>query len=595
MLCTCVRGVAKLIKDMWSDLYTSVRPDEFKRNIGEFAPQFSGYQQHDSSELMMFLLDGLHEDMNRVQKKPAVEKIESKGRCDDLISAESWRRYLLRNDSELVDLCFGQLKSHVTCVSCGHSSVTFDEYSSLSLPVAVKMSREFSLIVYPLPVGSRPFRASVSARKDAPVSELLALVAEHPLFKRAAESRKHSELGKRKKDNDASYLLVDADTLDTVTQQDVSAQQLDGSGPLKSSSCSDIETLGNISIETDLEESAVLVSSARTTAETLPSADDKGPFFHMCSLSTGYDNTRVQKTHDASASIHDADSLMVVYEMAHEVPTNNYTAHRYTSSFHVRIPSAPEEEYTFFDLLVGVKKVSPYSTSYARDSGFNTAGHPLRIAYEKGVTTREKMNGIIFEAMRVAYDLPEAFSSERLPYTIHTTSSFAHSSKNVVDLMDNKKDDSFALSSYDCLLCCWNDDALRGDDDSSSVGSFACDTEEDADGVTVAAVELKETEEGCDVAISPVDPLQVTRWLEDGINGTCTGKKSNTGRDDTNTQCGMDIMRCFDKFTEREQMPPEETWYCPKWYEFPSIFSLPHTCTHFFYCCLSSASNTWPR
>jgi hypothetical protein len=36
----CFAG--KLIKDIWSDKYSSVRPEEFKRNIGEFAPQFSG-------------------------------------------------------------------------------------------------------------------------------------------------------------------------------------------------------------------------------------------------------------------------------------------------------------------------------------------------------------------------------------------------------------------------------------------------------------------------------------------------------------------------------------------------------------------------
>lgn len=34
--------VGKLIKDMWSDKYTSLRPEDFKRSIGEFAPQFSG-------------------------------------------------------------------------------------------------------------------------------------------------------------------------------------------------------------------------------------------------------------------------------------------------------------------------------------------------------------------------------------------------------------------------------------------------------------------------------------------------------------------------------------------------------------------------
>lgn len=33
---------------------------------------FAGYQQHDASELMSFLLDGIHEDLNRVHRKVCV-------------------------------------------------------------------------------------------------------------------------------------------------------------------------------------------------------------------------------------------------------------------------------------------------------------------------------------------------------------------------------------------------------------------------------------------------------------------------------------------------------------------------------------------
>ena len=45
--------------------------------VGRFAPQFSGYQQHDSQELLTFLLDGLHEDLNRIKKKPYIEMTDS--------------------------------------------------------------------------------------------------------------------------------------------------------------------------------------------------------------------------------------------------------------------------------------------------------------------------------------------------------------------------------------------------------------------------------------------------------------------------------------------------------------------------------------
>ena len=52
--------------------------------MGRFAPQFLGYQQHDSQELLTFLLDGLHEDLNRIKKKPYIELQDASGRPDNV-------------------------------------------------------------------------------------------------------------------------------------------------------------------------------------------------------------------------------------------------------------------------------------------------------------------------------------------------------------------------------------------------------------------------------------------------------------------------------------------------------------------------------
>ena len=61
---------AALIKAIWSGKYNSVAPRDFKSTVGDYAPRFHGYAQQDSSELLSFLLDGLHEDLNRIIKKP---------------------------------------------------------------------------------------------------------------------------------------------------------------------------------------------------------------------------------------------------------------------------------------------------------------------------------------------------------------------------------------------------------------------------------------------------------------------------------------------------------------------------------------------
>ena len=50
----------ELVHQLWSGREgSSVYPRQFKMTIGHFAPQFMGYQQHDSQELLAFLLDGM--------------------------------------------------------------------------------------------------------------------------------------------------------------------------------------------------------------------------------------------------------------------------------------------------------------------------------------------------------------------------------------------------------------------------------------------------------------------------------------------------------------------------------------------------------
>jgi ubiquitin carboxyl-terminal hydrolase 4/11/15 len=120
--------------------------------IGTFAPQFCGYDQHDSHELLTFLLDGLHEDVNRVRSKPTTETIEAANMDPVIASEEAWRQHRARNDSHLVDLFHGQYRSTVRCDNpdCGKVSVTFDPFMCLSLPIGqYSKSRQLDVYFHP--------------------------------------------------------------------------------------------------------------------------------------------------------------------------------------------------------------------------------------------------------------------------------------------------------------------------------------------------------------------------------------------------------------------------------------------------------------
>ncbi|KCV71712.1 hypothetical protein H696_01135 [Fonticula alba] len=120
---------------MWLKDGGSVSPRDFKSFVGRCWFQFAGYDQHDSQEFLQYLLDGLHEDLNRIENKPFVENPSYTGQPDEELAAAFLEAYEKRNKSAIMDLFQGQYKSEIVCNTCHQKSITFDPYISLSVPV----------------------------------------------------------------------------------------------------------------------------------------------------------------------------------------------------------------------------------------------------------------------------------------------------------------------------------------------------------------------------------------------------------------------------------------------------------------------------
>ncbi|XP_004451955.1 ubiquitin carboxyl-terminal hydrolase 4 isoform X2 [Dasypus novemcinctus] len=163
---------AELIKQMWSGRDAYVAPRLFKTQVGRFAPQFSGYQQQDSQELLAFLLDGLHEDLNRVKKKPYLELKDANGRPDVVVAKEAWENHRLRNDSVIVDTFHGLFKSTLVCPECAKVSVTFDPFCYLTLPLPLKKDRIMEVFLVPADPRCRPTQYRVTVPLMGAVSDL---------------------------------------------------------------------------------------------------------------------------------------------------------------------------------------------------------------------------------------------------------------------------------------------------------------------------------------------------------------------------------------------------------------------------------------
>ncbi|VDK31453.1 unnamed protein product [Anisakis simplex] len=74
---------------------------------------------------MSILLDLLHEDLNRVSNKPYVQLTDSNGRPDAIVAKEAWNAHIQREQSVIVDLFTGQLRSLLTCTVCETLSSRF--------------------------------------------------------------------------------------------------------------------------------------------------------------------------------------------------------------------------------------------------------------------------------------------------------------------------------------------------------------------------------------------------------------------------------------------------------------------------------------
>lgn len=168
--------ISALFDNRFSGNQSSYSPREFKYTIGHFNSLFADYHQQDSQEFIAYLLDGLHEDLNRVLKKPYVNKPElEEGKENDLeaikiLAEKCWDCHKLRNNSVIVDLFVALYKSTLLCPICNHISITFDPYNDLTLPLPITKKWLHKVNIFP--DEGYPKSLEIELNKSASYSDL---------------------------------------------------------------------------------------------------------------------------------------------------------------------------------------------------------------------------------------------------------------------------------------------------------------------------------------------------------------------------------------------------------------------------------------
>ena len=182
-----------VMKDLWLkyDKPGSTSPSSLKRAIALFAPRFAGCLQHDAQEFLAYLLDGLHEDLNRIRKAPYVEMPDvTDGQNMAIAGAEAWDAHRRRNDSLVMDTFYGQFKSTCVCPKCKRVSVSFDAFNHVSLEIPQTLNTTVTIPVFLFRrdhdyvngttqlSAKKPFRYGVTVPRNSLVADLRRALAE---------------------------------------------------------------------------------------------------------------------------------------------------------------------------------------------------------------------------------------------------------------------------------------------------------------------------------------------------------------------------------------------------------------------------------
>ena len=130
---------AKLLNYIKNQNESFIEPIELCFKIKENNPIFDMYSQKDSIEFLTYFIDILHEDLNKIKKKPNInfdKYFKRKSFNDSKKEFEFIRKYFaLKNQSFINDILYGYILFTFTCKICNNSTFNFDRFSMVSIPV----------------------------------------------------------------------------------------------------------------------------------------------------------------------------------------------------------------------------------------------------------------------------------------------------------------------------------------------------------------------------------------------------------------------------------------------------------------------------
>ncbi|XP_054867526.1 uncharacterized protein LOC111577620 isoform X2 [Amphiprion ocellaris] len=123
--CRFAEVFVRLLEEMWLGRSSSCAPLEARSVLSSILPQFNNYCQQDAQELLLFLLNTLHDDLKKVQQHTLLKKNEGPEQNRNCAA-----------DFTIVSHLFeGQLSYKTLCMHCDHQAHSKQAFTVLSLPI----------------------------------------------------------------------------------------------------------------------------------------------------------------------------------------------------------------------------------------------------------------------------------------------------------------------------------------------------------------------------------------------------------------------------------------------------------------------------
>jgi len=129
----------KVIKNLWNRENKSYSPDSFKNVLSQLNPLFQGIAANDSKDLINFLLERFHQELNNIHESSNLKDSTLINQEDQLDEKKMlnifFEDFKIKFRSIISDLFYGILETKSQCQGCNKTKYNFQVYSFLEFPL----------------------------------------------------------------------------------------------------------------------------------------------------------------------------------------------------------------------------------------------------------------------------------------------------------------------------------------------------------------------------------------------------------------------------------------------------------------------------